>query len=156
MTPSPTPLLALDPIGIVNGVSSALKGGTVTEVIAGVLILLVTVFYFVFKGQITKRQQEDAANATNAGNTDAHGGAVGQSGSQETEAAQAQAALAKAERDVKLQLLNGLSDEVLLMRAISAYGADRVKAAIDFHPLAPPLTLEDRAKLYSLYGVDSV
>jgi len=159
MTPSPTPVLSLDPIGIVIGVSNALKGGTFAEILAGILMFLAVVFYFVFKGQITERQRQAAADQTNANSSSAHQGAAINSGSQEAEVALAQATLHKAEKDALRKMLDTYSDTALLQGAFASFGPDKLEEALGFaalNALGSPLSLESRANIYLMYGVHDV
>ncbi len=141
---------------ILGAITNAISGGTTSEIITAILLVVAVGVVGYFQMKMNEQAASDATNSTNTTGTDVNDNSDPQSGTQENQMGQDQAALTTAEGQAKLALLMTFPDAELISLAISAYGATSVQSAIGQDPtvaLTAALTVAQRTAIYTLYGV---
>jgi len=149
MTPSPTPTAIVDLTSGLTGIINALNGGTMTQVIAAVFILIVFGVAFFFKSEINKQAELAAKKQTEIDLEIARLAAIAQAKKQEDDAQMDQEQLKSGEKAALAKFLSSLDDVTLVTQARKAHGVLVVNAIAP----AVPLTDGQRQELYKLYGV---
>jgi len=156
-TPIPIPSPVSNPVaipdfsGFINGVIAAFKGGTTTEIIASVFLLVVLGFYIFYQSKINQIKRDVAKDQSDSTTTQVQNDAANQSNNTENQVVNNQKVLNDAERKALRDLLDSLPDNKLIQVANLAFG---VKMKDITGPLVSyPLSKTTRLAIYQLYGL---